>query len=115
MLRFLADENFNGNIVRGVRRRQPRVDLVRIQQTEADGAKDPAVLAWAAKENRIVLTHDRATMPDFAYSRVADGEPMPGVSSWMTGSELAALLMICYCLMSAWRRRNWPGKSSIFH
>jgi hypothetical protein len=26
-----------------------------------------------------LLTHDKATMPDFAYARVAAGEPMPGV------------------------------------
>ena len=31
MLRFVADENFNNNIVRGLLRRQPELDLVRIQ------------------------------------------------------------------------------------
>jgi hypothetical protein len=25
------------------------------------------------------MTHDRATMPDFAYARVIAGQPMPGV------------------------------------
>ena len=37
------------------------------------------LLAWAATNNRIVLTHDHATMPDFAYARVVAGQPMPGV------------------------------------
>ena len=36
-------------------------------------------LEWAAANNRIVLTHDRATMPDFAYARIISGQPMPGV------------------------------------
>jgi hypothetical protein len=31
MLRFAADENFNNDIVRGVRRRNPGVDIVRVQ------------------------------------------------------------------------------------
>jgi hypothetical protein len=31
MLRLAADENFNNDIVRGVRRRNPSVDLVRVQ------------------------------------------------------------------------------------
>jgi len=44
-----------------------------------EGADDPEVLAWTAADNRILLTHDRATMPDFAYARVVDGRPMPGV------------------------------------
>lgn len=28
---------------------------------------------------RILMTHDRATMPDFAYDRLVAGEPMAGV------------------------------------
>ena len=31
MLRFAADENFNGDIVRGLLRRNPNVDIVRVQ------------------------------------------------------------------------------------
>lgn len=55
------------------------MDLVRVQDAGLEGADDPAVLAWAAAAGRILLTHDRATMPDFAYDRVAAGEPMPAV------------------------------------
>jgi hypothetical protein len=42
-------------------------------------ADDPAVLEWAAAHNCILLTHDRATMPDFACERIAARRPMPGV------------------------------------
>jgi len=42
-------------------------------------ADDPPILAWAAENNRVLLTHDRATMPAFAYARVSAGQPMPGV------------------------------------
>jgi hypothetical protein len=44
-----------------------------------EGTPDPAVLAWAAAENRILVTNDRNTMVGFAYQRVAAGEPVPGV------------------------------------
>lgn len=60
-------------------RRHPDLDIVRIQDTEVFEAEDPAVLAWAAREGRILLTHDIRTMPDFAYARVHEGEPLPGV------------------------------------
>ena len=40
---------------------------------------DPAILAWAASNGRILLTHDRATMPDFAYNRLVRGESMAGM------------------------------------
>jgi len=79
MLHLLSDENFNGDIVRGLFLRHPDLDLCRVQDTGLEAAEDPDILAWAAANNRIVLTHDRATMPDFAYSRVVAEQPMPGV------------------------------------
>jgi hypothetical protein len=37
------------------------------------------VLEWAAGQERVLLTHDSATMSDFAYEHVSDGLRMPGV------------------------------------
>jgi len=65
--------------VRGLLRRLPSLDLVRVQDVDLNGKPDTIVLAWAAQENRLVMTHDFATMIDFANSRVADGLQMPGV------------------------------------
>lgn len=63
MLRLAADENFDGRIARGLQRRLPDIDLVRVQDTPLAGADDDAVLDWAARENRLVLTHDVARRP----------------------------------------------------
>ncbi len=79
MLRFLSDENFNGDIVRGLWLRQPDLDLVRVQDVGLEQADDPAILKWAAENGRVVLTHDRATFPSYAYERVVAGERMSGV------------------------------------
>ena len=79
MLRLAADENFSGRIVRGLRRRLPDLDIVRIQDTDIVGAPDPEVLRWCAEGGRIPLTHDVATITAFAYERLARGESMPGV------------------------------------
>ncbi len=79
MLRLVSDENLNGDIVRGLLLRRPALDLVRVQDVGLEGADDGAVLAWAAQDDRIVLTHDRATMPRFAYARMAAGQPMSGL------------------------------------
>lgn len=46
MLRFLADENFDGRIVRGLRRRSSRIDVVRVQDVDLGEADDPTVLEW---------------------------------------------------------------------
>jgi hypothetical protein len=79
MLSLLSDENFNGDIVRGLFLRQPNLDLVRVQDVALREVDDPAILAWAAINQRILLTHDRATMPNFAYERLVREEPMPGM------------------------------------
>lgn len=78
-MRLLSDENFNGDIVRGLLLRRPDLDLRRVQDVGLEEADDLTILEWAAANNRILLTHDRATMPDFAYARVVAGQPMPGV------------------------------------
>src|SRR5262249_52981210 len=41
-----------------------------VQDVGLAGAEDPDVLAWAAANNRLALTHDRATMWDYAKERV---------------------------------------------
>ncbi|GAB4188903.1 MAG: hypothetical protein Fur006_29670 [Coleofasciculaceae cyanobacterium] len=78
-MKFLADENFDNSIVRGLIRRQPEIDIIRVQDVGLSGADDPTVLAWAAQEGRILLTHDVATITRYAYERIAAGQPMPGV------------------------------------
>ncbi|MBI4602207.1 MAG: DUF5615 family PIN-like protein [Planctomycetes bacterium] len=79
MLRFAADENLNGAIVRGLRRRKPDLDILRVQDTPLSGAEDPEVLEWAAVEGRVILTHDVRTMTYHAEERVRAGKRMPGV------------------------------------
>ena len=44
MLLLAADENFNYDVVRGVRRRSPLVDIVRVQDQGLSGADDPTIL-----------------------------------------------------------------------
>ena len=79
MLKLLSDENFAGDILRGLYRRRPGLDVVRVQDVGLGATSDPDILAWAAVEGRILLTHDRDTMPLFAYQRVGPAQAMPGV------------------------------------
>ena len=79
MLRLLADENFDNDIVRGVQRRRPELDILRVQDAGLTEANDSDVLSWAAQEQRAVLTHDVTTMTRFAIDRIRKGEPMAGL------------------------------------
>lgn len=79
MIRFLADENFNNEIVRGLQRRVPHAEITRIQDTELIGQPDPLILEWAALHGFIVLSHDVNTMRGYFYDRVNNNLPVPGL------------------------------------
>ena len=78
MLRLATDADVHGEIIRGLRRRSSAIDLLRAQDALPEGTPDPEVLAWAAAENRVLITNDRNTMVGFAYQRVAAADPVPG-------------------------------------
>ena len=65
--------------MRGLIRRIPGLSIVRVQDVGLRNADDPTILEWAAKEERILLTHDVATITMHAYERVKQNLPMPGV------------------------------------
>jgi hypothetical protein len=110
MIRFLADENFNNQIVRGILRQNSQVNIVRVQDVGLSGVDDPTVLAWAAKEGCIVLTHDVATMTTFAYERVEAGLSMPGVFEVSrrvpVGVAIEEILLIAECSLEG----EWEGQ-----
>lgn len=100
-MKFLADENFDNSIVRGLIRRQADIDITRVQDVGLSGADDPTVLEWAAQEGRILLTHDVATITRYAYERIAAGQPMPGVvevtSDEPIGRVIEDILVLLAC------------------
>jgi hypothetical protein len=49
VIRLASDENFDGDILRGVLRRLPDLDIVRVQDAGLAATPDPIVLAWAAR------------------------------------------------------------------
>ncbi|MDJ1168553.1 DUF5615 family PIN-like protein [Roseofilum sp. BLCC_M154] len=110
MTRFLADENFNNQIVRGVLRQSPDVDIVRVQDVGLSGVDDPTVLEWAAQEERIVLTHDVATMTTFAYQRIQAGLLMPGLFEVSrrvpVGLAIEEIILIAQCSLEG----EWEGQ-----
>jgi len=105
-MRFLANENFPGAAVDVLEAAGHDVVWVR---TEAPGSADPEVLAWAARENRILLTFDKdfgelargAALPS-SCGVILFRIPMPGPSD--AGRRLAHLIVA---------RNDWAGHFSV--
>jgi len=108
--RLAADENFNYDIVRGLIRRKADIDLVRVQDAGLSGASDPEVLEWAARQDRVLLTHDVSTLSKHAYERVAAGQPMPGVFEVGTGLSVARAIEDLLLIVECSFEREWDAQ-----
>jgi len=112
MIKLVADEDFNNRILRGVLRRQPQLDIVRVQDVLTRGERDDdrKVLEWAAAEQRVLLTHDVTTMRPYAETRVTAGLPMPGVfevSQYLPiGQAIEEILLLAECSLEG----EWEGQ-----
>jgi hypothetical protein len=77
-VRFQADADLNEDIVTGVLRREPRVDF---QTATAAGLRllsDLEVLTLAARDGRVLVSHDRRTMPR-AFAGFVTAHVSPGL------------------------------------
>src|SRR5215210_3494794 len=101
MLRLAADEDFNNRILRGLLRRSTGLGVVRVQDAGLAGRDDAEVLEWAAREGRVLLTHDVTTMRRYVDERAAAGLRMPGVFEVSQDTPIAVaiedILLLAEC------------------
>lgn len=78
-IRLLTDEDVRGQVVTGLRRHHPQIDLVDVREVGLESTPDPIVLEWAAVQGRVLVTQDEETMIDFAWDRVELSLHFPGL------------------------------------
>jgi predicted nuclease of predicted toxin-antitoxin system len=76
--RFLADENLNERIITGLLRREPSIDFLMARRAGIQGRPDPDVLAFAATEGRVLVSHDQRTLT-VHFRRFVSQQSSPGV------------------------------------
>lgn len=99
ILRLLADHDFNDAIRIGLVRRQPQLDILTVRGLGMQRAPDDALLAFAAAEGLLFITHDRNTLIGILRGRERQGLPVPGVvvvqQSLSVGTAIEALELVC--------------------
>jgi len=78
-IRFQADNDLKRIIVDATLRREPGIDFQTGQQAQLDHLDDDAVLRLAASQSRILVSHDKHSMPQALASFIAGGGTSPGV------------------------------------
>lgn len=103
MLRIFVDQDFDHDILRGLRLRLRELDAITALQAGLDRKSDPEILEWAASQRRAIVTHDRNTMTGHAYDRVRKGEAVAGVfvvpRELPIGQAIAELEVLIACSM----------------
>jgi hypothetical protein len=107
-IRYQADNDLRKAIVHGAVRRQPRLDFRSAQTAKLDSVADPEVLAFAANEERILVSHDFQTMPKH-FRRFTERRSSPGVflirQDLPVGDAIESLLLIWEASEADWVNR----------
>jgi len=77
-IKFQADTDFNHTIIYALQRREPAIEFRTADEAKIRGLSDPEVLAAAARDGRILVSHDHQTMPVHFANFIAT-QQSPGV------------------------------------
>ncbi len=97
-IKFQADADLNEDIVTGVLRREPSIDFRTATSAGLRGLTDLQVLEFAATEGRVLVSHDRKTMPR-AFAKFIVVRHSPGL---ILISQKADLLLAIESVLLAW-------------
>ena len=99
-IRYQADNDLRRHFVRAVRRREPAIDFQTAQAADLDGMDDLAVLRKTASENRILVSHDKRTMPQALATLMREGIESPGI--FLVIPQNAEIQRVSESLILAW-------------
>ena len=105
-IRFQADADFNEDRVAGILRREPRVDFRTAGQAGLRGLDDFRALAMAAKDGRVLVSHDRKTMPRHIADFV-QGNTSPGLFIVSQKADLLSVIEALICVWAAGEAEEW--------
>ena len=108
--RFLADEDLRHGVVLAVRRLEPLLQIITVQDPTLRASTDADILEFAASQGWLVLSHDVNTMRAAAERRVASGLPMSDLflipqSRSTTAAAESLQLIWSASMLEEWRDR----------
>ena len=108
--RFLADHDLNEHIIVGVCRRESAIEVVRVRELGMADSRDADILAYAAKEHLIVVSHDVNTMPATAYARLAEGKTIAGLLMVRQRDPVSVIIDSLLLIGSASEAEEWQNQ-----
>ena len=109
MIRLLADENIDAEIISGVLRRCPQLVFESVRNVGLAQTPDPTILDWCAANGFILVTYDRNTVPKHAYARLEEGLSMPGVFIIRDRAPLGEAVLEMSRIAAQSTQEEWAG------
>jgi hypothetical protein len=108
--RFLADYDLNEHIIDGVQRREPALDFVHARDVDMSNREDGEVLAFAAQQGFIVVSHDVNTMTKAANDILDAGGTMAGLLMVQQTKPIGPVIDSLVLIWSASEAEEWTGQ-----
>jgi hypothetical protein len=108
--RFFTDNDLNDAIAAGVARREALIEILRCRDVGQADWSDDQILAHAADNGLIVVTHDAKTMPATAYGRLAAGQTMTGLLVAHQQDRIGPIIDSLILIWSASEAEEWLGQ-----
>ena len=108
-IRFQADGGLNQIIVAAVRRHVPDVDFRSATEAGLTGLHDLAVLALAARDGCLLVTHDKNTLPTHFGESITKTES-PGVIVARQSLAVGSVLEDLAPIWAASQAEEWTNR-----
>ena len=108
-VRFQADADLDGRVLRGLRRAAPEIDIRTAAEAGLAGCQDQDVLRIAAAEGRVLVSQDHRTMPGH-FRRFVGSAASPGVILLRGGISIATAIEEIVLIWSASEAEEWVNR-----
>ncbi len=108
-IRYQADADLNQAIVTGVLRQEPKIDFQTAYEAQLSSLTDLEVLALATEQKRILVTHDRKTMP-YHFAQFLLTDQSSGVLIVSKRLEIEIVINELILIWSASEAEEWINR-----
>jgi uncharacterized protein (DUF433 family) len=106
---LLIDQNLDNDILIELYRENPVLDAAIADHEGLSEVQDPEILAWAADNDRILVTHDHHTMPGHVSDRIAAGKRVAGVIIVMQQSRMPQAIDDLDMIVTCSYEKEWDN------
>lgn len=108
-VRFLLDENITPRLQAAALRKYPQLDILRVGDPGAPPfqTSDAEILRWVEREQRLLVTRNRASMPGHVADHLAQGERHWGIFRVRPETSIRDLVELLYVVSEGSTSEEW--------